>query len=96
MPSLVVERLEDLHRDGPMRWLGPDNWKRLHRVGVWIIAVIFAGSFLTRMPNHAGYAVPAMIVIAAMLLRVIARLGKTRRQGTAASAASRASRSRAA
>ena len=55
-----------------MRWLGPDRWKRLHRIGVWIIAVIFAASFLSRIPHGAGYAVPGVVMLAAMLLRVVA------------------------
>jgi DMSO/TMAO reductase YedYZ heme-binding membrane subunit len=72
--------------DTPMRLIGLDNWKRLHRTGVWVIAVIFAGSFLTRIPHHAGYAVPGMIMLAAMLLHVAARLGTSGRKRTAASA----------
>ncbi len=62
----------------PMRLIGPNNWKRLHRAGVWVIAVIFAASFLTRIPHHAGYAVPGMIMLAAMLLRVAPWFGKVR------------------
>jgi DMSO/TMAO reductase YedYZ heme-binding membrane subunit len=57
------------------RLLGPNNWKKLHRTGVWIIAIIFAGSFFTRVPQHAAYIAPGMIMIAAMLLRVAARFG---------------------
>jgi DMSO/TMAO reductase YedYZ heme-binding membrane subunit len=63
----------------PARFIGPDNWKRLHRTGVWVIAVVFAGSFFTRIPHHAAYVVPGMIMMAAMLLRVAARFGKERR-----------------
>jgi DMSO/TMAO reductase YedYZ heme-binding membrane subunit len=63
----------------PARFIGPNNWKKLHRAGVWLIAIIFAGSFFTRAPHHAGYIVPGMIMIAGMLLRVTARLGNMRR-----------------
>jgi len=63
----------------PARFIGPDNWKRLHRTGVWVIAVIFAGSFFTRIPHHTGYVVPGLIMIAAMLLRVAARFANVRR-----------------
>ena len=63
----------------PARLIGPQNWKRLHRTGVWFIAVIFAASFLTRAHHHAGYVVPGIIMIAAMLLRVAVRFGKPRR-----------------
>lgn len=59
----------------PARFIGPNNWKKLHRTGVWIIAIIFAGSFFTRVPQHADYVAPGMIMIAAMLLRVAARFG---------------------
>jgi methionine sulfoxide reductase heme-binding subunit len=61
----------------PARLLGPDRWKKLHRTGVWVIAVIFAGSFLTRAPHHAGYLGPAMVMIAAMLLRMLGPTGTT-------------------
>ncbi|SPB14413.1 Sulfoxide reductase heme-binding subunit YedZ [Caballeronia novacaledonica] len=54
----------------PARLVGPANWKRLHRTGVWILAIIFAGSFFTRAHQHAGYVVPGAIMVAAMLLRV--------------------------
>jgi methionine sulfoxide reductase heme-binding subunit len=54
----------------PARLIGPENWKRLHRVGVWILAIIFAGSFLTRVHQHGAYLVPGMVMVAAMLLRV--------------------------
>jgi DMSO/TMAO reductase YedYZ heme-binding membrane subunit len=54
----------------PTHLIGPQNWKILHRTGVWIIAVVFAGSFLTRISHHAGYVVPGLIMIAAMLLRI--------------------------
>jgi methionine sulfoxide reductase heme-binding subunit len=57
----------------PARLVGPDNWKRLHVVGVWILAIIFAASFLTRVHQHGAYLVPGLVMIAAMLLRVAAR-----------------------
>jgi methionine sulfoxide reductase heme-binding subunit len=63
----------------PARWIGSGNWKRLHRIGVWFIAIIFAGSFLTRIPHSAGYVAPSLIMLAAMLLRVAARFAKAPR-----------------
>jgi methionine sulfoxide reductase heme-binding subunit len=57
----------------PAKLIGPVNWKNLHRTGVWLIAIIFAGSFFTRIHIHSGYVVPGMIMVAAMLLRVAAR-----------------------
>jgi methionine sulfoxide reductase heme-binding subunit len=63
----------------PARLIGPQNWKRLHRTGVWFIAVIFAASFLTRVHHHTGYVVPGIIMIAAMLLRLAVRFGNLRR-----------------
>jgi methionine sulfoxide reductase heme-binding subunit len=62
----------------PARFIGSGNWKRLHRTGVWFISVIFAGSFFIRVPHHAGYVVPGMVMLAAMLLRVAARFAKVR------------------
>jgi methionine sulfoxide reductase heme-binding subunit len=63
----------------PARLLGPKNWKRLHRTGVWIIAIIFAGSYFTRIHLHPDYVVPTVIVVAAMLLRVAAFFSSARR-----------------
>jgi methionine sulfoxide reductase heme-binding subunit len=63
----------------PARLIGPANWKRLHRTGVWLIAIIFAGSYFTRVHLHADYVVPGVIVVAAMLLRVAARFASVRR-----------------
>ncbi|MCP3725265.1 hypothetical protein M3I53_19420 [Paraburkholderia sp. CNPSo 3272] len=57
----------------PARLVGPANWRRLHLAGVWIFAVIFAASFLTRVHQHAGYLVPGMIMVVAMLLRMAER-----------------------
>jgi DMSO/TMAO reductase YedYZ heme-binding membrane subunit len=54
----------------PARLIGPANWKKLHLTGVWILAVIFAGSFLTRVHHHAAYLVPGMMMVVAMLLRM--------------------------
>jgi len=66
----------------PARFMGPSNWKRLHRTGVWLIAIIFAGSFFTRIHQHPGYVLPGIIMIGAMLLRVIARFAYVSRANT--------------
>jgi len=58
---------------GAARLIGPDGWKRLHSIGVWVIAVIFAASWLSRIPHHAAYAVPGIVMIGAMVLRGVAR-----------------------
>jgi methionine sulfoxide reductase heme-binding subunit len=63
----------------PARLIGPTNWKRLHRTGVWLIAIIFAGSYFTRVRLHPDYVVPGVIVVAAMLLRVAAGFARVRR-----------------
>ncbi|MEX3942833.1 hypothetical protein AB4Y44_25335 [Paraburkholderia sp. BR10937] len=57
----------------PARLIGPANWKKLHLVGVWILAVIFTASFLTRVHQHAAYLVPGMVMVVAMLLRMAER-----------------------
>jgi methionine sulfoxide reductase heme-binding subunit len=64
---------------GPARLIGPVSWKRLHRTGVWIIAIIFAASYFTRIHQHADYVVPFVIMVAAMLLRVATRFTNLRR-----------------
>jgi sulfoxide reductase heme-binding subunit YedZ len=62
----------------PARLIGPHNWKRLHRTGVWIIAVVFAASFVARISHNVAYAIPAAIMIAAMLLRAASRQASAR------------------
>ncbi|MEX3816181.1 ferric reductase-like transmembrane domain-containing protein [Paraburkholderia sp. BR13439] len=59
----------------PARVIGSENWKKLHLLGVWILAIIFAVSFLTRVHLHAGYLAPGMVMVGAMLLRMVARFG---------------------
>ncbi|WP_269502719.1 ferric reductase-like transmembrane domain-containing protein [Burkholderia sp. IMCC1007] len=54
----------------PARVIGPANWKKLHFTGVWILAVIFALSFLTRAHHDAAYLVPGVLMVAAMLVRM--------------------------
>jgi DMSO/TMAO reductase YedYZ heme-binding membrane subunit len=66
----------------PAHFIGQNNWKKLHRTGVWLIAIIFAGSFFARVHQHATYVVPGMIMIAAMLLRVATRFGNVRHADT--------------
>jgi methionine sulfoxide reductase heme-binding subunit len=57
----------------PARLIGPASWKKLHLAGVWILAIILAGSFFTRVHQHAAHLVPGMVMVAAMLLRMAAR-----------------------
>ena len=57
----------------PASLIGPANWKKLHLAGVWILAVIFAASFLTRVHQHAAYLVPGMVMVVAMLFRMAER-----------------------
>jgi methionine sulfoxide reductase heme-binding subunit len=57
----------------PARLIGAANWKSLHLVGVWLLAVIFAASFLTRAHHHVAYLVPGMVMVVAMLLRMVER-----------------------
>jgi len=61
------------------RLIGPDKWRRLHKTGVWFIAVIFAGSFFTRMSHHFYYVAPGALMVAAMILRAHAHLTRVRR-----------------
>jgi methionine sulfoxide reductase heme-binding subunit len=61
----------------PARLVGPKNWKVLHRTGIWIIAVIFAASFLTRVSHHAVYVVPGAVMVVAMVLRIAVRINST-------------------
>lgn len=58
--------------DRMVKALGPKLWGRLHRWGVWIVAVSFIFTNGKRIPVSLWYALPVVLVIAVIVLRVVA------------------------
>ncbi len=65
--------------DAAVRWMGPARWKLLHFVGGWIVLLIFANSYVGRIPEKPWVGVPAAALIAAALLLRLAAFMKARR-----------------
>lgn len=59
-------------------WLGARRWKLLHTVGAHYIWLIFLLSFAKRVPQGAGYALGAAVLLAVMGLRLWARKAGSR------------------
>jgi methionine sulfoxide reductase heme-binding subunit len=64
------------------RHISATAWKRLHTVGVWVIAIVYGLSFLKRIPTVSTlYAIPFAIFCAAVVVRLVGKRlqGKKRR-----------------
>ncbi len=58
--------------DGAVRWLGVRRWRLLHAVGAWYLWISFMVTFGKRIPVSAGYAVPVVILVVALAIRLLA------------------------
>jgi methionine sulfoxide reductase heme-binding subunit len=58
--------------DATARLVGPRPWKLIHGIGIWIIWFDFVAASAKRIPHSIGYAVPVVIALGAMGLRVFA------------------------
>lgn len=58
--------------DRMVKALGPKAWGRLHWWGVWIVALSFIFTNGKRIPVSGWYALPVVLVVAVIALRVIA------------------------
>lgn len=56
--------------DAAVRWLGPQRWKWLHRIGTHYLWLSFLITFGKRIPLNAGYALPVALLLAALALRL--------------------------
>ena len=74
---LFVLAMAVTSNDGSVRRLGPRRWRLLHATGGYVIAGIFAFSYLGRVPANPGLAVPMLALIGlAAALRILARARK--------------------
>ena len=70
---LFVFAMAITSNDASVRRLGPRRWRLLHATGGYVIAGIFAFSYLGRFPTNPALAVPTLALIGlAALLRVLA------------------------
>jgi DMSO/TMAO reductase YedYZ heme-binding membrane subunit len=66
--------------DRTARALGPRAWNALHTTGSYYVWLIFANSYISRALMTPEYILPAALVIAALALRIAARIARARVQ----------------
>lgn len=75
--------------DWSVRKLGPQNWRRLHLLGVWYVWAIFMNSYVGRLASETPpepkwiFALTTALGIAALALRIAAWMKKRRRSALA-------------
>jgi methionine sulfoxide reductase heme-binding subunit len=70
--------------DRTARWLGQRAWRRLHTTGMYVLWTVFALAYLPRAFNSMLYLPPALVIIAAMMLRIAARTVRLQRKAASA------------
>lgn len=81
---LFVFAMAITSNDASVRRLGARRWRLLHATGGYVIAGIFAFSYLGRVPAQPWLGIPMLSLLGlAALLRVFARLRRGRWGGTA-------------
>jgi len=60
--------------DRTAAWIGPRAWKVLHVTGAYYLWLSFMNSFLKRAPGDSFYWPFVVVLVAAMMIRVAARL----------------------
>ena len=70
--------------DRTARALGPRAWTILHTTGSYYVWLIFANSYISRAVMTPEYILPAVLMVAALALRIAARLARARMQQPAA------------
>ena len=59
--------------DATARFVGPRLWAFIHGFGIWIVWIDFVLAFGKRIPISTVYAVPVLLLLAALCLRLYAR-----------------------
>ena len=70
--------------DRTARALGPRAWTILHTTGSYYVWLSFANSYISRAVMTPEYILPAVLMVAALALRIAARLARARMQQPAA------------
>ncbi|MCW0235330.1 MAG: ferric reductase-like transmembrane domain-containing protein [Ferrovibrio sp.] len=68
---LVIMAMAATSFDRAVSWLGPRNWRALHWLGGWYIAVSFIVTNAKRIPDMPLYWLPVVLVLAAIALRLV-------------------------
>ena len=65
---------------GPTKWLGARRWKRLHKIGIYVIFTVFALAYASRLARgNLATAAPLACLATALLVRIgAARKGRNR------------------
>lgn len=64
--------------DRTAQMIGPRAWKTLHTVGVYYVWIVFANSYIGRALMIPEYIPIALLVLAALGLRIAARIARAR------------------
>lgn len=64
--------------DASQKRLGK-NWRRLHRLGIWTVWIIFAVTYFPAVPTSPIAAAASLALVAALLLRVWPEAGQVSR-----------------
>jgi DMSO/TMAO reductase YedYZ heme-binding membrane subunit len=56
--------------DAAVAWMGAARWKRLHLIGLYYIWISFVITFGKRIPISAGYALPVLVLLLALAVRL--------------------------
>jgi DMSO/TMAO reductase YedYZ heme-binding membrane subunit len=67
---LFIAAMSATSFDAAVAWLGPKTWGWLHRAGVHYLWLSFLFSFGRRIPMSPGYALPVVLLLLAMGLRL--------------------------
>lgn len=70
---LFIALLAATSFDRIVKTIGPKAWGWLHWFGVWFIAISFIFTNGKRIPVSGWYAVPVALVLAAIVLRIMAK-----------------------
>jgi DMSO/TMAO reductase YedYZ heme-binding membrane subunit len=62
------------------RLIGATAWKRLHTVGMWVLAAIFAYSNFKRIPMSDWYVLPFGLICAATAIRLMGKLAQANKR----------------
>jgi hypothetical protein len=70
---LVIAALALTSNDRAVTWLGAGRWRLLHLAGIHVIWIAFLLAYLSKAVNDAIYALPVVLLVGALVLRLAAR-----------------------
>jgi hypothetical protein len=74
--------------DRTAKLIGPRAWALLHTIGAYYVWIVFANSYISRAVTMPEYIAPAVAVVAALAVRIVARIRKGRAAAASAASAS--------